>query len=340
MIINLKVASKVLSDYNPILELIDNGFDCIEKIKNNEKYDLILMDDMMPKMSGVETLKKLKEISTFNIPTIALTANAISGMKEKYIEEGFDNYIAKPINRDELESVINKVLNIDPTVKKDLFEPLPSELYQMEKPLNEIDLSKHSKESILVDDSVSIVEKTVESTSTSLNENKLNKQELLKNNGVDINASMMLLGDIETFNETLREFLSEIDSKLLDLNNFKVNNDMENYAILAHAIKSDSKYLGFKRLSEIAFSHEQAGKNNDCQFVDSNYDEFIQEINKTQQAIESVTGEESFKLMRFPGGGHNAGKYGAVKQEYKNVLKEHGYYFADWNCLNGDAEYV
>lgn len=65
---------------------------------------------------------------------------------------------------------------------------------------------------------------------------------------------------------------------------------------------------------------------------------FIAEIEKTYQLIKDVTGEEPFKLVRFPGGGHNAGSYGEQKQEYKNVLKEKGYYFADWNCLNGDAE--
>lgn len=65
---------------------------------------------------------------------------------------------------------------------------------------------------------------------------------------------------------------------------------------------------------------------------------FMTEIEKTQTLINEVTGEESFPLVRFPGGGHNAGPYAAVKQEYKNVLKEKGYYFVDWNCLNGDAE--
>ena len=65
----------------------------------------------MPKMSGVETLKKLKEISDFHTPTIALTANAISGMKEKYLKEGFDDYLSKPIDRKELNRVIRKFLN-------------------------------------------------------------------------------------------------------------------------------------------------------------------------------------------------------------------------------------
>lgn len=65
---------------------------------------------------------------------------------------------------------------------------------------------------------------------------------------------------------------------------------------------------------------------------------FMAEIEKAQNIIRDITGEEAFKLIRFPGGSHNAGKYGEVKQEYKFVLKEKGYYFVDWNCLNGDAE--
>ena len=65
---------------------------------------------------------------------------------------------------------------------------------------------------------------------------------------------------------------------------------------------------------------------------------FMAEIEKTHKLISEVTGEEAFKLIRFPGGGHNAGTYAAQKQEYKQLLKEKGYYFVDWNCLNGDAE--
>lgn len=111
--INLKVAEKLLESYGIDTESVDSGFAAIEKIQNNQKYDMILLDDMMPKMSGVETLKKLKEISEFNTPTIALTANALTGMKEKYLSEGFDDYLAKPINKDELNRIINKYLNND-----------------------------------------------------------------------------------------------------------------------------------------------------------------------------------------------------------------------------------
>jgi CheY-like chemotaxis protein len=68
------------------------------------------MDDMMPKMSGTETFKKLKQIDNFNVPVVALTANAITGMREKYLSEGFDDYISKPIDKKDLERVLNKYL--------------------------------------------------------------------------------------------------------------------------------------------------------------------------------------------------------------------------------------
>ena len=110
-LINIKVAVRLLQTYNLQIESVTSGFECIEKINSGVKYDLVLLDDMMPKMSGVETLQKLKENPNYDIPTIALTANAISGMKEKYLENGFDDYLSKPIEKPELYRVINKFLN-------------------------------------------------------------------------------------------------------------------------------------------------------------------------------------------------------------------------------------
>lgn len=110
--INLKVAERLLQTYGVNVECVESGFICIDNLKSGKKYDLILMDDMMPKMSGVETLQKIKvEIPEFDIPTIALTANALTGMREKYLADGFNDYLAKPINKDELNRVINEYLN-------------------------------------------------------------------------------------------------------------------------------------------------------------------------------------------------------------------------------------
>lgn len=111
--INLKVAERLLETYGIEVESVDSGFACLEKISEGKKYDLIMLDDMMPKMSGVETLKKLKAIPGFATKTIALTANALTGMREKYLQDGFDDYLAKPINKNELNKIINKYLNND-----------------------------------------------------------------------------------------------------------------------------------------------------------------------------------------------------------------------------------
>ena len=108
--VNLKVASRLLQDYHCFVDTLDSGQACIDKITMGASYDLILMDDMMPKMSGVETFHNLQNIDGFDTPVIALTANAISGMKEKYLSEGFNDYLSKPIDKMELNRVLNKFL--------------------------------------------------------------------------------------------------------------------------------------------------------------------------------------------------------------------------------------
>lgn len=109
--LNIKVANVLLKKYNFNIDSCTSGMECIAKIKNNENYDIIFLDDMMPHMSGKETLQKLKNISEFQTPVIALTANAITGMKEEYLESGFNDYLAKPIEKLELERIIKKYLN-------------------------------------------------------------------------------------------------------------------------------------------------------------------------------------------------------------------------------------
>lgn len=109
--LNIKVAERLLEKYKLKIESVTSGQECIDKIACGNKYDLILLDDMMPKLSGSETLVKLKEIESFNTPVVALTANAISGMKEEYLKKGFNDYLSKPIEKDELNRVMKKFLS-------------------------------------------------------------------------------------------------------------------------------------------------------------------------------------------------------------------------------------
>lgn len=107
--INLKVANQILKPYNFNVKLVESGYECLE-VMETSTFDLILMDIMMPKMNGVETLRRLKEMDGFDIPVVALTADAIEGTDEKYLNAGFDAYLSKPIDRYELDRVLNKYL--------------------------------------------------------------------------------------------------------------------------------------------------------------------------------------------------------------------------------------
>ena len=108
--LNLKVAERILSDYKFHITCISSGEECLARLQQGQKYDLIFLDHMMPGMDGIETLHKIKELQGIRIPpVVALTANAMVGMKELYLKEGFVGYISKPINRDDLQVLLNNI---------------------------------------------------------------------------------------------------------------------------------------------------------------------------------------------------------------------------------------
>ena len=115
--LNIKVARRALQDFNFEIDECYDGVECLDKIANGNEYDLILMDIMMPNMSGEAALAKLKENPNFKIPTIALTADAITGAKEKYLSEGFIDYIAKPFSKDQIKEKLDLVFDFG--VKQD-----------------------------------------------------------------------------------------------------------------------------------------------------------------------------------------------------------------------------
>lgn len=104
--------------------------------------------------------------------------------------------------------------------------------------------------------------------------------DLLSSNGVDIDSSLEILGDTEMYNETLNDFLDEMESRLENIEKYKNDNDMANYAILVHAMKSDSKYLGFTKLAELSLNHEIESKANNVDYINQSYDELMIEVNR------------------------------------------------------------
>lgn len=109
--LNVKVVFKLLTGLPYTIEECYSGQECLNKIKEGNHYDLILMDIMMPEKSGEDTLNELKSIPNFTTPVIALTADVVAGADEKYLNEGFSDYLGKPFKKEELTEKINKVLN-------------------------------------------------------------------------------------------------------------------------------------------------------------------------------------------------------------------------------------
>lgn len=281
--LNLKVASKILTKYNANVVTMDSGFLCIESIGNNDYYDLILMDDMMPKMSGTETFNKLKNIKGFDIPVVCLTANAIEGMREKYLSIGFDDYLAKPINDKELKQVLTNIFSRSKNIKRVDFGELPSSIYE----IGNNDNISISQPIIYEDELIEVIsdESDYYDNSTLISDNDtLNSinydVNYLKENNIDVDHALSLLGDMDMYHDTMKDFMSEINEKFNKIKYYKDNSDMSNYAILVHSLKSDSKYLGFMKLADISYQHELKSKDNDIEFVNSNFCLLEEELNR------------------------------------------------------------
>lgn len=114
----------------------------------------------------------------------------------------------------------------------------------------------------------------------------------LEENGVDVQTGLDLLGDMDMYNETCEDFLNEINEKYPNAKAYKEAGDMPNYAILVHSIKSDSKYLGFTRLAELAYEHELKSKENDIDFVNNNFASLEEEINRIINVVKTYLGKE------------------------------------------------
>lgn len=272
--LNLKVESKVLNRFNCTdIDLANDGYECIDKVMNN-KYDIILLDDMMPKMSGSETLKKLKEINGFNTPVVALTANAITGMRESYIAQGFDEYLAKPLEREELVKVLNKLLFNTGAPTSSSYETTEDDKKEVTAEFNLKELEEKKLEDtveIVSNDKTEVLED--EKEPIKIEEPPLiDPVEYLKSNGVDMDKALELLGDMEMYNMTITDFSNELEDKWSRIEEEKLKGDMENYAIDVHSLKSDCKYLGFYDLADVAYEHELKSKENNVEFVNNNFE--------------------------------------------------------------------
>ena len=109
--------------------------------------------------------------------------------------------------------------------------------------------------------------------------------EFLRENDIDVDSGIDILGDIEMYDETLDDFVLEMEERIPNIEKYKEESDMENYAILVHALKGDSKYLGFTKLADLAYNHQIKSQEGNVDYVNKHYDELMNEVNRVMSVI-------------------------------------------------------
>ena len=284
--LNIKVALRSLEPLNfKEIDTCYNGQECLDKINSGKKYDCILMDIMMPVMNGEEALKKLQEIDGFNTPVIALTADAISGSEEKYKSLGFIAYVAKPFSKDTIKMKLDNILKNKSEKEIDnKFDNLDTELRNA---------PKHEFGSIEpLDNEIIIKNEELKDVINESGSNDTNSEQYLKNNGIDYTIGLDNFGDINTYKEMMKDWLLEVTDKWNRIVSSKNKNDMKNYSIDVHSLKSDSKYFGFTELARISYEHELKSKEDNKEFVKDNFNELEKEYNRIIEVVNNYLKED------------------------------------------------
>ena len=276
---NLLVAKEIFKGYEMEVETAGSGPEAIEAC-GKQDFELIFLDHMMPGMDGVETLKKLRKMQadTGRIFTIvAFTANAVSGAREMFLREGFDEFISKPIENSELEHVLKKVL------------PKASIRYIEDcRKTDETGQENPQDENLPYAEEKCILENPEE-----------DRMSALQKAGIHTDSGLRYCrDDAEFYMELLGQFVQSSGKKQQEIERFYGQKDFGNYRIAVHALKSTAKMLGADTLSEMALQAETALKNHDEKFIAEHHEELMDEYRNVVQAISHVIdGEDDRKSL-------------------------------------------
>ena len=266
---NCKVAKNLMKQNGIVPDFAFSGEECIKKL-SVKFYHIVFLDHMMPKMDGIETLKILKEKNLISEGTvvIALTANAVVGAKDFYLEAGFDDYLSKPIEIEHLELMLS--------------EYLPENLTHL-RSSSDGDAAEDAGEEILE------FSPGGEDTKSSENADVILARLALE--GIDVKAGLGYCGEDKDFYiEMLKEYVSSYDSRTLDLNRYLELHDMKNYETQIHSLKSISKTIGAPELSEKALELEKASGEGDEAFVYGHHAKFSADYKALIESLRGILG--------------------------------------------------
>ena len=244
---NLVVAKSIFGRYGMKVFTATSGQESIDLCRE-KVYDIIFMDHMMSGMDGVEAMKRIRtDVAGLNgsIPVVALTANAMSSAKQMFLSEGFDGFVSKPIEIDELERVLKQVL---------------------------------PKSALAYVDENGVEEETFVPEPEPVRVNAEDKDFMseLRKSGIDTDAGLKYcVGDKDFYKSLLMQFASESADKIGSMKKYYTVRDWHNYEILVHALKSTAKMIGVSDLSEKAKALEMASKNNEENYILENHEQMI-----------------------------------------------------------------
>lgn len=252
--VNLLVIANLLKETRIKIDTAGSGRECLDKC-SQQKYDLILMDHMMPEMDGVQTFEKLhgdKSSPNFETPVIMLTANALAGMREQYMDVGFADYVSKPVRGAKLEEAIRR--NLPESLIKPASPEIPAEAVSTE-PSGFADICSAVPE-------------------------------------LNVNAALQYCcGSAELLNDLLHDFTE--NDHFSDLKAAFEEKRWEDYRRHAHSLKSTSLMIGLTGLSERARASELALKGGCTEFAELNHDSLIEEYSALLGKIKDYLKDKS-----------------------------------------------
>lgn len=245
-VMNLELYRGSLKGTKIQIDTAVNGIEALELI-SRYKYDLIILDHMMPLMDGMETIKTIKKQNLCDdVPIIVITANAVSGEKSIYLNAGFDDYLTKPVSSRQMLETVKKHLPDNLIIPNNGEQP-----YNHEEEHAEASAIKRLADFLDVKSAL---------------EYCYNTEELY----------------LEIIGTYLGENRSDVIRK------YKDENDIVNYRIQVHALKSSSRTIGANELAEQAFSLEMAAKNNDVEFIQANTEALLSNYCKLVERIKAA----------------------------------------------------
>ena len=271
--LNLIVFTSFLEATKMNIVTAESGKECLELVKN-ELFHIIFMDHMMPEMDGVETfheIQKMKGSPNEKTPVIALTANAISGAREYYLQEGFADYLTKPIDSAKLEQMIAAYL--------------PEELVHMSE--GEAEENK-AKKSMIEENKAeeSGKENAAAGESGTAKANDAADYSRYLEYGINIENGIFNVGGKMSLYMDIVEIFLEDKERQDQLKQFMADHNAKDYGVLVHALKGDARMLGADSLADVAYEHEKQSKAGNLAYVEEHWDELVENWERTRKGFE------------------------------------------------------